>query len=118
MQTGDRRHQAEPQAVAGGAPAVLEPIEAPEHVLALVGGNSRAVVGDRDDGAAIALPDLHAHPARFAAVFDGVVHQIGDRVEQEVAVTGDQGGSIGDGVDVPATSCSTRSPIWWTTPSN
>src|SRR6476620_2594666 len=86
METGNGRDQAQAQTVARRVTALFEPVEALEDVIALSGGNARTIVGDRDHrpatGAATGHGDL---PAR-AAVLYRVVDQIGDGVEQQVAV--------------------------------
>ncbi len=90
METGNGRDQAQAQTVARRVTALFEPVEALEHVIALFGGNARTIVGDRDHrpaaGAATGHGDL---PAR-AAVLDRVVDEIGDGVEQQVAVPGNR----------------------------
>ncbi len=90
METRDRGDKAEPQPIARRAAAPLEPVKATEYVLMLVERNSRTIVGDRNHRAIIAPVQPDHDLARLAAMFDRVVHQVGERVEQEVAVPGNQ----------------------------
>src|SRR6478735_6501872 len=53
METGDRGDQAEPETVSRRVSAVFEAVKSLEDMLVLVSGNSRAVIGDRDDRLAI-----------------------------------------------------------------
>ncbi len=86
MEAGDRGNEAEAEAVAGSAAASLKPVEPLEDMLTFIGGNSRPVIGDRNDGAALAFFDFHGHSTRVTAMFNGVIDEIGHRVEQEVPV--------------------------------
>ena len=54
METGDGGDEAETETVARRAAAVFEPVKALEDVLTFVDRNSRPVIGDRNDGSAIA----------------------------------------------------------------
>ena len=54
VETRDRGDQTEPQPIARGAAAALEPVKATEYVLVLVERNSRTIVGDRNHRAIVA----------------------------------------------------------------
>jgi hypothetical protein len=100
METGNRSDKAKPEPVAWSAAVALQPVKALEDVLALIGGNSGPIVVDRNDGTAIVLSDLYCHPTGHTAVFDGVVHEIGHGVEQEIPVSSDEDASIHDRVEM------------------
>src|SRR3954466_10239733 len=89
MKARDRSDEAEAEAVARCVAALFEPVEAIEDVIALRSGNARTVVGDRDVSAAIGAAAGHRDLAALAAVLDRIVDEIGDGVEQQVAVAGD-----------------------------
>ena len=86
VEAGNRGNEAEAEPVAGSAAASLKPVEPLEDMLTFIGGNSRPVIGDRNDGAALAFFDFHGHSTRVTAMFNGVIDEIGHRVEQEVPV--------------------------------
>src|SRR5262249_40858195 len=86
MQARDDRDEAETEATAGGAAAALDPVEALEHVRALLAGNARSPIRDGDRGPRTIVSHPHLDVAR-AAVFEGVVEEIRDRVEQKVPIT-------------------------------
>ena len=89
MQAGDGRDQAEAEAIARCIAALFEPIEALENLIVLTGGNSRSVVGDRNHGhAAHIFTGNHDLPGE-AAVLERIVDDVGDRVENQVAIAGD-----------------------------
>src|SRR5262245_36185661 len=102
MQTGNGRHEAQPEPVAGRRTASLKPIEALEYISELVARNSRTFVGDRNDGPGITLPDVDGHASRFATVLDGIVNKIGHCIEQKVSVARDQHALVADRVELPA----------------
>jgi hypothetical protein len=66
MKTRNGSDNAEPKAASGGATAPLEPVKALENVWMLVGGNSRSIIGDRND--AWARRTLVRHHASGSAV--------------------------------------------------
>ena len=86
MKTSDGTDKTEAEPVSGGEAISLEAIKALEDALTFIGGNSRPIIGNRNCGAVVALSDLHRHLAGVAAVLDGIVDEIGHRVEQEVPV--------------------------------
>jgi hypothetical protein len=102
MQVGDRSYKAESEAVARGATASLQPVEKLEYAVAFIDGNSWPVIGHRNQGSARALADRHSYPSRFATMLDGVVHQIGERLEEQVATAGDPNRLIADRLDMAA----------------
>src|SRR5258708_30429450 len=64
------------RSVTGHAAAAFKPIEALEHMLMLVGGNSRPIVRNAERSS-IPLPrDVDGHLAAFAAMLDGVVDEV------------------------------------------
>src|SRR5262249_43985791 len=100
METGNGSHKAQPEPVAWRVAAAFQPVKPPEHALAFVVGNSGPIIDDRDHGT-IAIPrDLHGHATGLVAVFNGVVHEIGYGVEQEVPISCDEDASIHDRVEM------------------
>jgi hypothetical protein len=67
-------------------------------MLTFIGGNSRPVIGDRNDGAALAFSDFHAHSTRVTAMFNGVIDEIG----QEVPVARSEHAPIPGNLEMPA----------------
>src|SRR5205085_11034379 len=80
VQTGDGCDKAEPQAVTRRVSALLEAIEALEHLLVLVGRDSRPVVGDRDHGGPANGFTGNDDAACGTAVLERIVDHIGHRV--------------------------------------
>jgi len=101
METGDGGDKAEAEPVAGGATTPFQPVKALEYVLTFIDRNSRPVIGDRNDGAAIALSDLHRHLTGFTAMFDGVVDEISHGIEQEVSIARDEYTWVPDSIEMP-----------------
>ena len=102
METGDGGDKAEAEPVAGSAAASFKPVEALEDVLTFIDGNSRPVIGDRNDGTAIVLLTSTVTRPAVTAMFDGVVDEIGHRVEQEVSIARDEHALIPDDIEMPA----------------
>src|SRR5215831_1201956 len=103
MKTRDGRNQAEPKAVSSRLTTAFEPIKTFEHVLVFGSGNSRSIIGNRDNRAAIAARcDLHGYIPVGAAMFDRIVYKIADGVENKIAVTGNTHPLISDKVKMCA----------------
>src|ERR1700674_1425695 len=102
METSNGSDEAEAEPVAGAAATSLQPVKTPEDMLTFIDRNSRPIVGDRDDRTAITPGDLHRHLSGFTAVLDGVVYEIGLRIEQEVFSTCDEPLLIPDSIEFPA----------------
>src|SRR5712671_3348444 len=90
MKTSDGSDQAEPETVSRRVAAVFEAIKALENMLVFAGGNSGPVIGDRDDRTAVDVFVGYDDSPSDAPVLDRVVHEIGDRVKDEVTVAGHQ----------------------------
>ena len=86
VKAGDGGHKAEPETVSRRVAALLEPVEALEDMLMLVGGNSRPVIGDRDHRPAVDDLVRHHDMPSGAAVLDRIVDEIGDRIEDQIAI--------------------------------
>lgn len=94
MQLHDAADEAEAETVAGLAAALIEANEAFLGVFALFVRNAGAMIGNRDDRFV-----AHAHQpqgdrrsfvrAGGAAIFDGIVHEIGDGLRKKLAVGAD-----------------------------
>jgi len=90
METGHGGDEAQAEPIAESAATAFKPIEAHEHVLTLIDGNSGSIIGDRNNHVAAILLDLHDHSAGVTAVFDCVIDKIGHSVEQEISVAPDE----------------------------
>ena len=75
-------HKAQPQAVSRCRTTRFEAHKAVEHTLALGFGYARPMVPDLQVGTPADLPDRDGDVAAMAvaAVFEGVVEQVGDRL--------------------------------------
>src|SRR5205809_5245839 len=93
---GDRAARAVRQTVARRVSAVFEPVTALESLLVFVSANSGPVVGDRDDRLAIdVFVSDHDLPSG-AAMLDRIVDEIGDGIEDQVAIAGYERFAIAD----------------------
>jgi hypothetical protein len=99
METDNSRDQTEAKAIAGRRAASLQPIEALENMLNLVWGNTRSVVGNRQDCATILQLDADDHHTTVTTVFNGVVDEIRYSIEQEVAISANTYGLVTDYLD-------------------
>src|SRR6516165_9486774 len=86
VKTGNGSDNAEPQSVTGTVTASFEPIETFENVSMLFNGNSRPIVGHRYDGVALTLGNFNRHLNCFTRMLDGIVHKIGNCVEQKITI--------------------------------
>ncbi len=86
MKTSHRRDQAETEAVARRVAALLEPIEALEDMLVLAGRDAGPIIGDRNHR--LAVHDIAGNDdlAAGAAMLERIVDEIGDGIEDQVAV--------------------------------
>ena len=83
METGNGCDKTEAEPIAGGAATPFQPVKSLEYMLTFIDRNSRPVIGDRNDGAALALSDLHRHPTGFTAMFEGIVDEIGQIISKK-----------------------------------
>src|SRR5882724_1238416 len=86
VKTGDGSDQTEPEAVSRRVATVFEPVKALENLLVFVGGNSGPVIGDRDHRPAFNDFVRNDDLASFAAMFDRIVHEIGDGIEDQITI--------------------------------
>ena len=96
MKTGDGSDQTEPETVSRRVATVFEPVKALENVLVFVSGNSGPVIGDRDDGSAFNDFVRNDDLPSGTAMFDRIVHEIGDGIEDQVTITSHQHLAITD----------------------
>src|SRR5205085_11167370 len=61
-----------------------------ENLLVLIGGNSRPIVGHRDHGRAVGVLAGNHDASGGTAVLERIVDHVGDGVEDQVAIAGDQ----------------------------
>src|ERR1044071_420345 len=88
MQLSDGSNKTETEAIAGADSAALDPVESLEDVLALLEGNARPTISDRDRGTVGVVPHRDLDIADPAVLY-GIVDEVGDRVEQEIPVAKD-----------------------------
>src|ERR1700682_4230270 len=86
MKTGDGSDQAEPETVPRRVATVLEPIKALENMLVFVGGNSGAVIGDRDHRPAIHVFARNNDLPSGAAMLDRIVDVAGDGIKDQITI--------------------------------
>src|SRR5215475_1688666 len=87
MQARNRSDKAKPQTVSRRATAGLQPVKALEHVLVFRSGTSRSIIGNGDDGRAFPVfCDLNRYVAGRVTMFDRIVSEIGDCIEDEIAI--------------------------------
>ena len=75
-----------PRPLPGVRAGGVQPHETLQHPRPVPCGNTRPVVGDRDDRTAGGALDLETHLTPRRRVLDGVVEQIGQRLRQQVPV--------------------------------
>src|SRR6267378_5891320 len=86
VQLYDRRHQIQPKADARRTSDLVGTVETPQHGLALLLADAGAGIGHAHDGLAVATQQLDIHLAAFGRKLDGIVDEIGDRLQQEIPV--------------------------------
>src|SRR5690348_1398606 len=90
VQFRDSGYEAETEAVAGAVAAVLETIKTAQHVVAFRARDPGSAVGNRQYRTIGARRDANRHLARTAAMLDRVVDEIGQGVEQEIAIADEE----------------------------
>src|ERR1035438_9197848 len=96
MEAGDGGDQTEPETVSRRVATLFEPVKALENMLVLSGGNSGAVIGNRDNRLTVNVFVGNDDLASGAAVLDRIVHEIGDRIEDQITIAGHQHLTIAD----------------------
>jgi len=99
MEAGNGGDKAEAEPIARSAAIPFQPVKALEDVLAFIVGNSRPIVGDRNDRTAI-LSDFHGHPTGFTAMFDRIVDEVGHGIEQKVPIARYEYSLAHDGIEM------------------
>src|SRR5256885_1262817 len=99
MKTGNCSDKAEAEAITGSAATPLQPVKTLEDILVFIGGNSRPVVGNRNESAAIPS-DLHGHTTGFTTMFDRVVDEVRHGIKQKVPIARDEYSLIQNGIEV------------------
>jgi hypothetical protein len=102
METGNGGDNAEPEAIPGCAATPFEPVKTLENMSILVSGNSRPVIGYRNEGSAVAMRNLNRHLPRVTAMLDGIVDEIGNCIEQEISISRDEYALIPGEREMPA----------------
>ena len=100
METGDGGDEAESQPVSDGTATAFEPVKALEDVFALFDGIPGPSSATEDGGGAILVSNVDGHVTLFTAMLDGVVDQIGHRIEQEVSIARDEHWRISDELEM------------------
>src|SRR5512139_2120580 len=92
MKACNGSNEAKPESVSYRVTASLKPIKSLEHIWMLGNGNTWPVIRYRNNGTAVAvLYDLDSYLPGRTAMFDRIVHKIGDRIENEVPIAGNTG---------------------------
>jgi hypothetical protein len=90
MQARNGSDKAKPETVSRCATTRLQPVKTLEHVLVFSSGNSRSIIGNRNNGSAFAaFCNLNGYVPRWATMFDRIVNEIGDRIKDEIAIACD-----------------------------
>jgi len=87
MEVGNRRREAEPQAVARTRPAVLEPDEPLQDLGVQVRGNSRPVVRYPGLDRAIEVSSRDLNMGIAGTVPDGILHEVGEQLRQQLPIS-------------------------------
>ena len=99
MKTGNCSDKAKAEPVARSAATLFQPVKTLEDVLPFVGGNSRPIIGDRNES--IAIPsDLHSHTTGFTAMFDRIVDEVCHGIEEKIPIARYEYMLIHDGSEV------------------
>src|SRR5262245_4552839 len=88
MKVGHGGDEAQSKAVSGRVAALLEPVKPLEDMVAFARRNSGPVIGDRKDGLFVDVFAGNDDLATGATVLDGIVHEVGDGIDQQIAVAG------------------------------
>ena len=96
MKTSNGSDQAEPETVSRRVATVFEPVKALENMLVFAGGNSGTVVGDRDHRRTIDVFVGNDDVPAGAAMLDRIVDEIGDGIEDQIAIAGHQHLDVAD----------------------
>src|ERR1700716_3235555 len=96
MKTGDGSDQTEPETVSRRVATVFEPVKALENMLVFAGGNAGTVVGDRDHRRTIDVFVGNDNVPAGAAMLDRIVDEIGDGIEDQIAIAGHQHLNVAD----------------------
>src|SRR5689334_15702254 len=102
MKTSDGRDETESQTISRSVATVFEPIKALEHMFVLIAWNSGPIIRNRNDRRAIDVLDGCRDVPSRTAVLDRIVHEIGDRIEDQIAITGHQHFALTDGGEMSA----------------
>src|ERR1700684_3958370 len=98
VKTGNGSYQAQSETVSRSIATVFEPIKTLEDLFAFVGRNSRPAVGDRYDWSTVNDFAGNHDVSSRAAVLDGVVHEVGDGIKDQIRIADSEDRAIaGDG---------------------
>src|ERR1700754_2594018 len=86
VQLNDRSHEIEAKAHACRASDLVGPVETAQHGLALLIADSGAGIADAHDGFIVAAHQFNVDPAAFRRKLDGIVDEVGDRLEEEIPI--------------------------------
>src|SRR5258705_13880928 len=87
MQPCDRADQVQAETQARGVSYLVRPVKAPQDGIALVFTDAGTGILDAQDGFAVTGKQFDLHLAASRRKFDGVVDEVGDRLDQQVPVT-------------------------------
>src|ERR1700759_2744684 len=86
MQLSDRGNEVEPQPEARRITHLLRAIKPPQYRVALLIVDAWSRIRDAHDGLAIAAQKRQPHLSFPGCELDGIVDEIGDRLEQQIAI--------------------------------
>src|ERR1700752_398664 len=86
VQLNDRSHEIEAKAHAWRASDLVGPVETAQHGLALLIADAGAGIADAHDGFIFAADQFNVDPAAFRRKLDGIVDEVGDRLEEEIPI--------------------------------
>ena len=86
VHTGDGADETQSQPVARRMAARLAAIEAPQHRLALLVSDARAVIGDAHAHAGLVTKQFEQHVPAGGCELDRILREIGDRLEQQARI--------------------------------
>ncbi len=81
-----RGDQTQSQPAPRSSPAALQAVETLHDLVTFFGGYAGAGIRDGDIDRIFGSPHLQRYPASFRGVLDGVVEEVGDRLEEQVAI--------------------------------
>jgi len=96
MKTDNSSYQAQSETISRGIATVFEPIKALEDLFAFVGRNSGSVIGNRYNWRTVYDVAGNHDVSSRTAVLDGIVHEIGDGIKDQIRIAYSEDRTIAD----------------------